>query len=172
MKKYLLALALILCASMAYSQSLQVMISPQAAITAGAQWRVDGGTWHPNEYVQTGLAADNHLVEFSEISGYIKPVNQSISLSPGQTALIIGSYAPGGGSNLGDYSIGETLPLLGAIYVGRNETGSLILWFDMIPGNYVIVPKIGTMWVLSWWGVTFNFIPYSDSRIRMERRGK
>ena len=34
--------------------SLQVTISPQGAIDAGAQWRVDGGVWHGSGYTQTG----------------------------------------------------------------------------------------------------------------------
>ena len=71
---------------------LMVMISPQVAINAGAQWRVDGGAWHDSEYTQTGLSVDQHLVEFSNVAGWTKPVHQTVMVSEGQTTLAIGGY--------------------------------------------------------------------------------
>jgi hypothetical protein len=75
--------------------------------------------------------------------------------------------------DLGDFESGQSLsPYLNAACVGRNTDGALVLWFfgNEVPGNYMLVPKIGSMWVLTYKGQTFNFIPLKDSRFRLERR--
>ena len=72
--------------------TLQVTISPQGAIDAGAQWRVDGGVWHGSGETQTGLSAGQHLVEFSDVVGWTKPGNQAVTISNGQTTAIVGTY--------------------------------------------------------------------------------
>ncbi len=74
---------------------------------------------------------------------------------------------------LGNYEIGQVLPIPDSpIYLGRNTNGALILWFSVsvIPGNYVLVPKIGTMWVFTWHGVVYSLVPDNNSNIRLERR--
>jgi hypothetical protein len=76
--------------------------------------------------------------------------------------------------DLGDYEINQSLmPYLNAVCIGRNQTGALVLWFfgDEVPGNYLLIPKIGTYWVLTYKGETYNFIGISnDSRFRLERK--
>jgi hypothetical protein len=66
------------------------------------------------------------------------------------------------------YEVGAVLlPYLNAMYLGRNQTGPLLLWsYDI--GNYVIVPKISTKWVLTYNGVTYTFTGLSDSTIRLD----
>ena len=69
------------------SGSLQVTISPQGAIDAGAQWRVDGGALAATvETTQTGVLVGQHTVEFSDVAGWTKPGNQAVTISEGQTA--------------------------------------------------------------------------------------
>ena len=65
--------------------SLMVTITPQGAIDAGAQWRVDGGVWHDSGDTQTGLLAGQHTVEFSDVAGWTKPGNQTVTINQGQT---------------------------------------------------------------------------------------
>jgi len=72
--------------------SLRVTISPQAAIDAGAQWRVDGGTWHASGETQTGLSVGYHTVSFSSVAGWTRPGNRTIKISMGQTATVTGTY--------------------------------------------------------------------------------
>ena len=75
--------------------------------------------------------------------------------------------------DLGDFEAGQFLrPYLNAVCVGRSTAGALVLWFfgDEVPGNYMLVPKIGTVWVLTYRNQTFNFVPLNDSRFRLERR--
>jgi formylglycine-generating enzyme required for sulfatase activity len=84
-----------------YSQqtgSLRVTISPTAAVSAGAQWRVDGGSWRSSGYTQSGLSVGSHLVEFSTISGWNKPANQTVSISAYQTTSAGGTYTTQTGS--------------------------------------------------------------------------
>ena len=44
--------------------SLTVTITPSGAVSAGAQWRVDGGTWRNSGYTQTGLSPGSHTVSW------------------------------------------------------------------------------------------------------------
>jgi hypothetical protein len=74
--------------------SLQVTITPAAAITAGAQWQVDGATFQTSGTTVSGLSPGNHTVSFSIISGWITPSNQTVSVSADSTATAIGTYVP------------------------------------------------------------------------------
>jgi hypothetical protein len=81
-------------ASGTYSQtgSMQVTISPASAITAGAQWQVDGGTLQNSGATVSGLSVGNHTVGFSAISGWTTPSNQTVSVSANSTATATGTY--------------------------------------------------------------------------------
>ncbi len=50
--------------------SLAVTISPAAAVTAGAQWRVDGGAWQTSGTTVSGLSLGTHSLEFSTVTGF------------------------------------------------------------------------------------------------------
>ncbi|MBC2711500.1 MAG: BACON domain-containing protein [Desulfosarcina sp.] len=65
--------------------SLKVTIYPSEAVSAGARWRVDGGDWNSSGYTQNGLSVGNHLLEFNTIPGWIKPTNQTVTISNNQT---------------------------------------------------------------------------------------
>jgi len=70
--------------------SLQVTITPQAAIYAGAQWRVDGGEWQ--KIGALNIAIGNHVVDFRDIPGWPKPVTQPIAVQAGQATTVNGVY--------------------------------------------------------------------------------
>jgi CARDB len=78
--------------------SLQVSIAPDAAIKAGAQWRVDGGPWRNSGYTQDGLAVGNHTVEFGSISGWSKPGSLSVTITNNNTTAASGTYTQQTGS--------------------------------------------------------------------------
>ena len=66
--------------------SLQVTISPQGAIDAGAKWRrVGTGTWQNSGCRRQGFRWVQYTVEFSDVSGWTKPANQPVTISNGQT---------------------------------------------------------------------------------------
>ena len=77
--------------------SLRVTISPQGAINAGAHWRVAGGAWHVSGYTQT-VSVGQHTVEFSDVVGWTKPDNQTVTISNGQTTNSSGTYTQPTGS--------------------------------------------------------------------------
>lgn len=71
---------------------LSVSLSPSSAAAAGAQWQVDGGTWHASADVVSGLSEGMHTVHFSAVSGWLAPPDTSVNVVYGQTASAQGSY--------------------------------------------------------------------------------
>ncbi|HUT23706.1 MAG TPA: hypothetical protein VM492_05140, partial [Sumerlaeia bacterium] len=76
-KTALAVLALLLCVPLAAeaqtTASLRVIIAPQEAIDAGAQWRVDGGAWLDSGETTTGLSTHRAEVAFSDVAGWRTP---------------------------------------------------------------------------------------------------
>ncbi len=72
--------------------SLQTTISPQGAITAGAQWRVDGGAWQASGAILPGLVVGQHTVEFKAVSGWKTPSSQTVSILSNQITTATGIY--------------------------------------------------------------------------------
>ena len=73
--------------------SLQVMISPPGAITAGAMWQVDGGAFQISGAIVSSLSAtSNHTVAYEAVNGFITPANQSLAITAGLTSVITGVY--------------------------------------------------------------------------------
>jgi hypothetical protein len=72
--------------------SLTVTIAPQDAVTAGAQWRVDGGDWQSNGATVSGLSVGQHTVGYSAISGWNTPNSQTVDTVNGLTTTITGTY--------------------------------------------------------------------------------
>jgi len=80
------------CASPGPTGSLQVTITPTAAVSAGAQWQVDGGTWQNSGATDTNLSVGNHTVSFSTISDWTTPSPQSISVAADTITTITVTY--------------------------------------------------------------------------------
>ncbi|MCK8603284.1 C1 family peptidase [Desulfoferrobacter suflitae] len=72
--------------------SVRVTIAPLQAISAGAQWRVDGGTWRNSGDTAYGLTADYHLIEFKEIPGWNTPASRTVFIQSGETTYIEADY--------------------------------------------------------------------------------
>ncbi len=72
--------------------SLTVTISPAAAITAGAQWNVDGGTWKNSGATVGNLSVGSHTVNFNTITGWTAPASQTVNIVKGQTTSAGGLY--------------------------------------------------------------------------------
>jgi hypothetical protein len=77
---------------------LQVTILPPGAVTAGAQWRVDGGAWRNSNYTESGLAVGSHTVEYSIVSGWNKPADEIVQINDGLTTTTSGTYIQQTGS--------------------------------------------------------------------------
>jgi uncharacterized repeat protein (TIGR03803 family) len=74
------------------SGSLKVTISPPAAVSAGAKWKVDEGSWQSSGHVVQNLSVGTHTVAFNNISSWITPAGQPVSIKNGQTAPATGTY--------------------------------------------------------------------------------
>jgi hypothetical protein len=72
--------------------SLQVALSPAAAVAAGAQWQLDGGPWQTSGTTINGLAVGNHTVGFNSVSGWASPASQNVLVVAGQTDSATGVY--------------------------------------------------------------------------------
>jgi len=72
--------------------SLRVTILPAAAITAGAQWQLDGGTWQSSGATVSNLLVGEHVVSFSAATGWLPPASQTIFVNSNQLAIVSGTY--------------------------------------------------------------------------------
>ena len=79
----------------AQTGSLTVTISPAGAVSAGAQWRVDGGALQSSGATVSGLSTGAHTVAFSTVSGYTTPAGQNVTITSGATATANGTYTSG-----------------------------------------------------------------------------
>ncbi|TVQ89013.1 MAG: T9SS C-terminal target domain-containing protein, partial [Bacteroidetes bacterium] len=70
---------------------LIVFIVPQAAITAGAQWSIDGETWY-NSGTALPLAPGDYTVQFSEIDANAWYTPDPVSVEHGAQTEITGTY--------------------------------------------------------------------------------
>jgi hypothetical protein len=73
--------------------SLQVVLQPADAVTAGAQWRVDGGAWQ-NSGASQNVLPENRTIEFKSAGSWTTPPPQTITITHNQSAVVHGNYAP------------------------------------------------------------------------------
>ncbi len=76
--------------------SLRVILGPVAAITAGAQWQLDGNGVNENSEMTTldNLAPGSHVVSFTPISAWNTPLNVTVTITNGEAASVVGLYTP------------------------------------------------------------------------------
>ena len=72
--------------------SLQVTISPQGAVSAGAEWQLDAGVWQHSGATLSGVSVGSHNIAFSTVSGYTTPTNETVSISTNSTGKANGTY--------------------------------------------------------------------------------
>ena len=71
---------------------LQVTINPPSAVSAGAQWQVDGGQYQNSEATVNNLSVGSHFVKFKSISEWTTPTPQMVSVSNNLTTTANGIY--------------------------------------------------------------------------------
>ena len=76
----------------AYTVSLQVTLGPATAVAAGAEWQVDGGTWHYSEAMVGNLSVGIHTLGFNTINGWTTPANQTIAIKARSVARAKATY--------------------------------------------------------------------------------
>ena len=72
---------------------ISVTIEPQEAREAGAQWSIDEGTtWHASGDAVSDLAPGDYTVSFSDVTGWVTPPDQTVTVTAGDTATGSGTY--------------------------------------------------------------------------------
>ncbi len=72
--------------------ALKVTLSPAGAVTAGAQWRVDGGAYHNSGGIATNLTTGSHDLSFKTVAGWTAPADQTVAISAQFTNSVSGTY--------------------------------------------------------------------------------
>ena len=76
------------------SGSLSVTLQPSGAVAAGAQWRVDSGSYRNHGDTATGLTPGSHTVSFKTVTGYTAPTDHTVTITAGTAASDSGNYTP------------------------------------------------------------------------------
>ena len=129
--------------------SLQVTILPSAVITAGAKWRVDGGTFQAGGTTLSGLLPGSHTIDFNTVLGWTTPASQVVAVTYTLTTSATATYTQEGSSPVTIHP-----PQLAATMVagGRFQfvlTGS-------VQSNYVIQTSSD---LAGWTSISTNTIP-------------
>ena len=73
--------------------SLKVTITPAEAVTAGAQWSVDGGTtWNDSGATLSGLVVGDYDVSFKPIDNWDTPTTLSVAIAKDETTSAVVTY--------------------------------------------------------------------------------
>ncbi len=72
--------------------SVSVVIHPDEAVAAGAQWRINGGTWQDSGAQVGNLAMSDYTIEFRAIPQWIAPGSVTASVTNQQTVVLSGTY--------------------------------------------------------------------------------
>ncbi|MHC4745190.1 MAG: lamin tail domain-containing protein, partial [Planctomycetota bacterium] len=71
--------------------SLEVQILPQGAIDAGAEWKVERGTWQSSGNTLT-LPVGFHTLEYKMVDGWTEPLTSTVHVREGETTSLTGTY--------------------------------------------------------------------------------
>jgi hypothetical protein len=63
--------------------TVSVSLTPPSAVSAGAQWALDGGAWLSSGVPATNVSLGGHVLSFSPTTGFITPSNQAVSVASG-----------------------------------------------------------------------------------------
>ena len=121
----------------AYTQqfgSLKVTTTPQGAKVAGANWRVDGGSWQESGSTVLGLSLGNHTISYRTVLGWVAPYEDIVSIQADKTTGVTAIYSERSGSTIRvpkDYiniqagidaaSDGDTVLIADGIYYGTGN---------------------------------------------------
>ena len=105
------------------SSALKVTLAPAGAVSAGAQWRVDGGAWRAGGATATGLTAGAHTVSFSAVSGWTAPADVATATTNGSTNAFTATYV--------EESSGPV-----TIFEDDFEDGDMVGWTQDGAGNW------------------------------------
>lgn len=75
------------------SGSLTVTLQPSGAVSVGAQWQVDSGSYHNNGDTVAGLTPGSHTVSCKAVTGYAAPSSHSVTITGGAVTSDTETYS-------------------------------------------------------------------------------
>ncbi len=97
---------------------LTVTLSPPDAVSAGAQWHVNGGAAQGNGNTVSLAPGANYTITFDSVPGWTGPPSQTVTVTRAQTTVVGGNYTP----PVGQPVIGSISPPIGAMTGGTLMT--------------------------------------------------
>ncbi|MGD9873205.1 MAG: LamG-like jellyroll fold domain-containing protein [Kiritimatiellia bacterium] len=85
-----------------YTQStgwLRVNLAPADAVTDGAHWRVDTGTWRTNSAL-VEVSVGSHQVDYQDVTGWIAPFSELVNILNNSTTTINRVYSEDASADL------------------------------------------------------------------------
>ncbi len=77
--------------------AVTVTLLPHDAVSAGAQWSLDGGPNQASDTTLTNIATGSHTISFTTIPGWSSPLSQTIPITNNATTSVTGIYSIGTG---------------------------------------------------------------------------
>jgi len=72
--------------------SVSAILLPQGAVTAGAQWRINNGTWMNSGETVGNLPLITHTIDFRSVPLWTQPSSISVTLTNQDVVVVTGSY--------------------------------------------------------------------------------
>src|SRR5208283_1326659 len=102
-------------------------INPAGAVTAGATWNVDGGSWQASGTTVSGITVGSHTVAYNNIAGWSIPSGHTANISNGRTASATGTYAPVFVAGFTASATSGKAPV--TVHFTDSSVGSITKWF-------------------------------------------
>jgi hypothetical protein len=65
-----------------------IIIGPQVIANSGAMWRVENGPWKRSGESISNLPVGSYTIEFQEVSKWVRPKNQKVTIEAGKTVTV------------------------------------------------------------------------------------
>ena len=73
--------------------AVQVTLTPSGALTAGAEWQLDGGPLQTSGTTLASLVPGLHTLAFANVAGFTTPALQTIAVTAHQTNQLAANYS-------------------------------------------------------------------------------
>ncbi|MFA6524108.1 MAG: T9SS type A sorting domain-containing protein [Candidatus Paceibacterota bacterium] len=130
--------------------SVHVTINPSSAVSAGALWNIDGGSWQNSGTTLNNILTGNHTINFYSITGWTSPNSQSITVTNGNTNNLTGTYI----QNVTYGSVKVIINPSGAVSAGAtwnlDGTGNYASGYilpNVLTGNHTVGFNIVSGWI-------------------------
>ena len=129
--------------------SLTVTIQPAAALADGVQWSIDGTTWHNSGDQFILLGGANYTVEFSNLSGWITPADDTVAVPAGGSVSRTWTYAAIGSAVAthqlvgGGYASPGTCQVSGTLEYPGDQDLTAATWTFTLPSGLTLSSVTG-----------------------------